>query len=84
MSNKATQEQTLRAIGAMFGRKVQTPAGEGTLIQVTTPHNGLYYEPERAELLVWYGGGGTGWSWRTWGLPEVGLAESGDEHGEKP
>jgi hypothetical protein len=76
-----SNERTLHALGAMFGRKVQTPAGEGILIEVTMPHNGLYYEPERADLLVWYGGGGTGWSWRTWNLTEVRLSESGDEKG---
>ena len=38
----------------MWGQ-VRTPNGTGILIGIETPGNGLYYEPERADFLVWYG-----------------------------
>jgi hypothetical protein len=38
-----------------FFQKVKTPHGVGTLVNINCPFNGLYYEPDRAKCVVWYG-----------------------------
>ena len=35
--------------------KVNTPWGEGTLISVETPFNGLYASYDQAKCVVWFG-----------------------------
>ena len=35
--------------------KVMTEYGEGILVSVTTPHNGLYVSYEQADCVVWFG-----------------------------
>jgi hypothetical protein len=36
-------------------QKVKTPDGNGIIININCPFNGLYYEPDRATCVVWYG-----------------------------
>ena len=47
--------ERLVEIGKLLGRAVRTPQGQGILIGVYTPSNSLYYVPEKADLIVWYG-----------------------------
>lgn len=42
-------------MGKMLGRQVSTTDGVGTAISVFTPFNGLYFEPEKSEITVWFG-----------------------------
>jgi hypothetical protein len=45
-------------------QKVKTPDGLGTIINISCPFNGLYYEPEKTKCVVWYGVNNSqnGWS----------------------
>ena len=53
-------------LGRCLGSRIKTPDGVGTLIEVKCPNNGLYYTPENASCLMWYGtGNGTGNGWVT-------------------
>ncbi len=65
--------EVLRRVGRLVGYQVQTPDGTGTLISIDTPHNGLYFEGERADCLVWYGTGNaqTGKIWATYRPREI-------------
>jgi hypothetical protein len=36
-------------------QEVNTEDGRGILVSITTPHNGLYVEFDRANSTVWYG-----------------------------
>jgi hypothetical protein len=36
-------------------QEVNTEDGRGLLVSITTPHNGLYVEFDRANATVWYG-----------------------------
>jgi hypothetical protein len=56
----------------VFG-KVRTPDGIGVLISVSTPANGLFFSPDRAEVTVWYGVDNAqgGWVIRTYDISSV-------------
>lgn len=47
--------------------KVKTPIGEGILIKIDTPFNGLYVEYDNTTCVVWFGtqnaAGGDGGLW---------------------
>lgn len=45
----------LKRIGTFLGKNINTPDGKGTLIGVETPANGLYIEPKRCTLHVYFG-----------------------------
>jgi hypothetical protein len=40
-------------------QEVNTEDGRGLLVNIETPHNGLYVEFDRAKATVWYGLAGT-------------------------
>lgn len=44
-------------LGRCLGSQVKTPDGVGTLVEVSCPHNGLYYTPEQSRCVVWFGAG---------------------------
>jgi len=53
--------------------KVKTPDGVGTVISIVCMRvNGLYFDPERTEVVVWYGtdNAANGWVQRTYSLDE--------------
>lgn len=35
--------------------QIDTPNGKGIVVEIHVPFNGLYYEPERMSILVWFG-----------------------------
>lgn len=49
--------------------KINTPHGEGVLISVNTPSNGLYVSYDQAKCVVWFGSENPGneeWSGARW------------------
>jgi len=58
--------------------KVQTPDGVGVVVSLNcTKVNGLYYVPECAEAVVWYGmeNVNSGWVQRVYDLKDIRLTE---------
>jgi hypothetical protein len=57
-------------------QEVNTEDGRGILVSITTPHNGLYVEFDRANATVWYGTdnavyNGCRWITREYSLKEL-------------
>lgn len=46
---------TYRDAARLIDRMVRTPNGVGLLLNKETPSNGLYFERERTQWLVWFG-----------------------------
>jgi len=56
-------------ISYVMFEKVRTEDGEGTIVGFFTPFNGIYYEPEKAMVLVWYGTDNAQNGWVSRGYP---------------
>jgi hypothetical protein len=59
-----------------LGQEVHTKFGNGIIVELKMPSNGLYIEPDRAYCVVWYGVDeaverSTGWSQFTFRLNEI-------------
>ena len=64
-----------------IGQEVKTEHGNGIIVSIEMPHNGLYLQPERAEAVVWYGTErafeeGTGWVNFTYKLSGLSAVEN--------
>ena len=66
----------MQSSGICLFSKVQTPDGVGVVIRLSCMKvNGLYYAPECAEAVVWYGMDNVtnGWVQRTYDLKVISL-----------
>lgn len=67
-------------LSALYGEQVKNFDGQGIVTSITTPFNGLYYEPEKTEIVVWYGTGPgksqNGWVSRKYDARAVSLANA--------
>lgn len=62
-----TFENNLEKVKTMpqyyLGQQVTTKEGRGIIVKLEMPTNGLYIEPERTQITVWYGCGNDSEHW---------------------
>jgi hypothetical protein len=46
-----------------LGQQITTKEGRGIIVKLEMPTNGLYIEPERTQITVWYGCGNDSERW---------------------
>mgnify|MGYP001565052076 CR=1 FL=1 len=74
---KTDYEQQLEHVSTLpefhLGQEVSTPLGLGIIVELRMPFNGLYLEPERSEVTVWFSTADAkgGWVSRGFGLKEI-------------
>ena len=48
-------ENVLKKLKTLYlGKKVNTKYGEGIIVEISMPVNGLYISPEKTMVVVWY------------------------------